>query len=320
MTREALERVPADDLVRAAAEFGAAGRPTSDSGLLLMPVVDGGLLPVGPRGGGGVRLGVRGAAADRHHPGRVGVLHRRRTRPCSSLDDDGLRRWMRRLTPDAEVAGPVIASVRRGPARPGRAGAPRGTCGWPSPPSTCSGCRPSAWPTPTPPAPSPGSAPTATCSPGSPRRSAGYLGSCHALEIPFVFGTVHNPAVQGFSGGGDDAFALSAAMREAWTAFARTGSPGAWPPWEPGIRPDHGARSLARPARASSTGSTGPGTRSSRPSPRPLTPRWRRDRPASAASRRAGRPVDPPSLPTGWAGYEATNERADRRPAPQTEV
>ena len=37
----------------------------------------------------------------------------------------------------------------------------------------------------------------------------GILGSCHALDIPFVFGTVHNPAVQVFAGGGDDAFALS---------------------------------------------------------------------------------------------------------------
>ncbi len=65
----------------------------------------------------------------------------------------------------------------------------------------------------------------------------GYLGSCHALEIPFVFGTVRNPAVQGFSGGGPEALALSAAMREAWTSFARTGSPGTWSAWDPDLRP-----------------------------------------------------------------------------------
>ena len=48
---------------------------------------------------------------------------------------------------------------------------------------------------------------------------------------------MQNPAVQGFSGGGDDALALSAAMREAWTAFARTGSPTGWPRWDPERRP-----------------------------------------------------------------------------------
>ena len=53
----------------------------------------------------------------------------------------------------------------------------------------------------------------------------GVLGSCHALEIPFVFGTLKNPVVQAFSGGGEDAFALSALMRRAWTSFARTGVP-----------------------------------------------------------------------------------------------
>ena len=62
----------------------------------------------------------------------------------------------------------------------------------------------------------------------------GLLGSCHALEIPFVFGTVTNPVIQQFAGGGEDAFALSAGMRQAWISFARTGSPsgdlvGEWP-------------------------------------------------------------------------------------------
>jgi len=65
----------------------------------------------------------------------------------------------------------------------------------------------------------------------------GVLGSCHALDIPFVFGTVHNPAVQTFSGGGPDAFALSADMRRAWTEFARSGSPGGWPRWDAEARP-----------------------------------------------------------------------------------
>ena len=65
----------------------------------------------------------------------------------------------------------------------------------------------------------------------------GILGSCHALDIPFVFGTVHNPAVQTFSGGGADALGLSATVRAAWTAFARTGSPGGWTQWDDLARP-----------------------------------------------------------------------------------
>jgi carboxylesterase type B len=52
-----------------------------------------------------------------------------------------------------------------------------------------------------------------------------------------VFGTVHNPAVQAFSGGGDGAFVLSATIRGAWTEFARTGSPGGWEPWDVERRP-----------------------------------------------------------------------------------
>ena len=82
----------------------------------------------------------------------------------------------------------------------------------------------------------------------------GVLGSCHALEIPFVFGTLRNPVVQAFSGGGEDAFALSAPIRRAWTSFARTGVPEcdlpgagtvAWEPWDPVGPPDHRARPVA---------------------------------------------------------------------------
>ena len=66
----------------------------------------------------------------------------------------------------------------------------------------------------------------------------GVFGACHALEIPFVFGTVRNPSVQHFTGSGDVAMALSDAMAGAWLGFATTGVPGgvdlgAWPSWEP---------------------------------------------------------------------------------------
>jgi carboxylesterase type B len=48
---------------------------------------------------------------------------------------------------------------------------------------------------------------------------------------------VHNPAIQGFCGGGEEAFALSAAIRERWTSFARSGTPGGWPQWDTDRRP-----------------------------------------------------------------------------------
>jgi para-nitrobenzyl esterase len=64
----------------------------------------------------------------------------------------------------------------------------------------------------------------------------GLLRSCHALEIPFVFGNLDAPMMDVFAGAGADAEALSAAMMDAWLAFAHTGNPstgavpgGEWP-------------------------------------------------------------------------------------------
>ena len=53
----------------------------------------------------------------------------------------------------------------------------------------------------------------------------GILGSCHALELPFVFGAVHLPVVQVFSGGGPAVEALSEQMQRAWLAFAAEREP-----------------------------------------------------------------------------------------------
>ncbi|MHB8263410.1 MAG: carboxylesterase/lipase family protein [Acidimicrobiales bacterium] len=60
------------------------------------------------------------------------------------------------------------------------------------------------------------------------------LGSCHALEVPFVFGSVAEQSVQPFTGSGPEAEELSAAMQQAWVAFALSGDPsceevGEWP-------------------------------------------------------------------------------------------
>jgi len=64
----------------------------------------------------------------------------------------------------------------------------------------------------------------------------GLLGSCHALEIPFVFGTLTTPGVELFTGAGPEALALSEKMQDAWIAFARAGNPSTdslqWPAFD----------------------------------------------------------------------------------------
>jgi para-nitrobenzyl esterase len=70
----------------------------------------------------------------------------------------------------------------------------------------------------------------------------GIMGSCHALDIGFTFGT-HNKSLAGtFFGTGAVAEALASDMMAAWVAFARTGDPstartGPWPRYEATTRP-----------------------------------------------------------------------------------
>jgi para-nitrobenzyl esterase len=51
------------------------------------------------------------------------------------------------------------------------------------------------------------------------------LGSCHTLELPFIFGTHRLPAMDEFAGTGPDAEALANRMQDAWIAFSRSGDP-----------------------------------------------------------------------------------------------
>jgi para-nitrobenzyl esterase len=53
----------------------------------------------------------------------------------------------------------------------------------------------------------------------------GLLGSCHALELGFVFGTNNLPGMGMFSGNGAAAEKLAVQMQDAWLAFARSGDP-----------------------------------------------------------------------------------------------
>lgn len=62
----------------------------------------------------------------------------------------------------------------------------------------------------------------------------GALGAAHAVEIPFVFENLDAPGASFFTGAPDDGMrSLSAAMADAWLAFARDGDPAAdgLPPW-----------------------------------------------------------------------------------------
>ena len=69
----------------------------------------------------------------------------------------------------------------------------------------------------------------------------GLLGSCHALELGFVFGTYREKLAAAFFGSGEKADNLSAAMMESWIAFARSGDPssarsGDWPVYDTATR------------------------------------------------------------------------------------
>jgi para-nitrobenzyl esterase len=57
------------------------------------------------------------------------------------------------------------------------------------------------------------------------------LGACHVVDIPFVFGVTDTPAGVYFTGGGDEARALSEQVMAVWGRFAHGEDP-AWPRWE----------------------------------------------------------------------------------------
>jgi carboxylesterase type B len=62
------------------------------------------------------------------------------------------------------------------------------------------------------------------------------IGSCHGLELPFVFGTLDSKGADCFAGSGPAAGSLAATVQDHWLAFARTGDPG-WPAYDPSARP-----------------------------------------------------------------------------------
>jgi para-nitrobenzyl esterase len=53
----------------------------------------------------------------------------------------------------------------------------------------------------------------------------GALGACHALELPFVFGTYREPIQERFAGSGPGVVALSDTLMRTWISFAERGAP-----------------------------------------------------------------------------------------------
>ncbi len=62
----------------------------------------------------------------------------------------------------------------------------------------------------------------------------GMLGACHAIDLPFVFGT--HKLARRWVGRGEDVDALAGKIEDAWVAFARSGDPNtealAWPAFD----------------------------------------------------------------------------------------
>jgi para-nitrobenzyl esterase len=233
--RALLEGVSAADLVAATSEM-ASRRP--DAGLVplpFLPVVDEHFLPGHP-----LKAVAQGNATgidlligtNRDELTLFGLSNP----ALLALDDAGVRRWLQNAAPDVPAAEITEAYVkarssRSEPVSPADIWVAAGTdivFRWPS--YELAAAHVSAG----------GRAFTYLFDWESPAFD-GRLGSCHALELPFVFGAVHVPAVQMFSGSGPPVEVLSRQMQDAWLAFARTGSPshdgiGVWPGWDPAVR------------------------------------------------------------------------------------
>jgi para-nitrobenzyl esterase len=233
--RESLERVPAAELVAATEEMGKR-RP--DPGMIplpFLPVVDRVLLPDHP-----LAAVANGAAAgielligtNRDEVTLFGLGNP----ALMALDEDGMTRWVANAVPD--MPGTEVIDVYRS-ARRSRGESIEPTAMWVAVGTDIV----FRWP----------SLQLAAAHVARGSRAfvylfdwespafGGILGSCHALELPFVFGAVRVPVVQVFSGGGPAVETLSAQMQRAWLAFAAAGDPGhdgigAWPAWHPAER------------------------------------------------------------------------------------
>ncbi len=234
-TRASLEHVPATELVAATEELG---KRHPDPGMLplpFLPVVDGVLLPQHP-----LAAVANGAAAgidlligtNRDELTLFGLGNP----ALMALDEDGVTRWVGNAAP--EMPGSEVIDAYRS-ARESRADSVEANAIWVAVGTDIVFRWPSL------------QLAAAHVAGGSSAfvylfdwespAFGGILGSCHALELPFVFGTVNEPTVQVFSGGGPAVEKLSSQMQRAWLAFAATGDPGhdgigSWRRWTPADR------------------------------------------------------------------------------------
>jgi len=235
LDRPALERLPPAALVDAVPAVQRATLQPGELPLPFLPVVDGQTMPVAPL------EAVKDGAADVDvligtNRDEIAFFHL--SDPAmATLDEEGL---LRRIAHSAPAGRPedVVAAYRAARRRRGEAVTPRDlwiavasdlVFRWPSlrlaAARRASGGRAFVylftWESPV---------------------LGGALGACHALEIPFVFGTVRDAAVGAIAGSGLRAIELSEEIQSAWVAFARDGDPsnpltGSWPAWDPTRRP-----------------------------------------------------------------------------------
>lgn len=237
VSRQALEAVPAQALVEVQAQMQAQTPRAGELPLPFLPTVDGQFLPEPPLQGMGRKRGghvevVIGTNRDEMAFFGLGQ------RQLMGIDQLGVERWVQRSAPGVEPFE-VVETYRAARAERGLSVDPWHlwvaistdiVFRWPST-RFANGHRRSqgqtfvylfTWETPA---------------------FGGILGSCHALEIPFVFGSYNRSAVRAFVGGGQPgAQEVSAAMQDAWLAFAREGWPshqgiGVWDRWEHTERP-----------------------------------------------------------------------------------
>lgn len=232
VSRELLERVPPSELVGALSSLSRHPARPGELPQPLLPVVDGTSLPEPPLDAiaGGSAAGVAAiVGTNRDEMTFFGLTDRN----LAALDDESLEKIVARYAPAANakdaMAAYAMAMARRGePVTPRALWVAAGSdivFRWPSlhlasalrlhEPRTFTYLF--TWESPA---------------------LGGILGATHALEIPFVFGSLDDPAVGAFCGSGARADALSEAMQASWTSFARTGDPsctqtGSWPAWDP---------------------------------------------------------------------------------------